>query len=164
MESTMNSINTGFSPACPSLHFVPKGLMDSKVCPVDSFNTALSFSPACPSLPFVPKGLKAGSHNDTKPCVASHCIRMSIYEHCACTTHKHNARIESISILTFKAMRSANQISVTTCSMADEKLIEDVHCFPCLWQVSSKCYKDARARENTWKEVASQVTEQTKQK
>ena len=37
--------------------------------------------------------------------------------------------------------------------MPDEKLIEAVCCFPCLWQVSSKSYKNARARENTWKEV-----------
>ena len=73
----------------------------------------------------------------------------------------YNTSIESISILTFQAMRSANQISITTCFMADEKLIEDVCCFPCLWQVSSKSYKDARARENAWKEVASLVTEQT---
>ena len=70
-------------------------------------------------------------------------------------------RTESIYILTFQAMHSANQISITTCSMADENVIEAARCFPCLWQVSSKCYKDARARENAWKEVASQVTEQT---
>ena len=41
--------------------------------------------------------------------------------------------------------------------MLDEKLIKAVHYFPCLWQVSSKSYKDARARENAWKEVANQV-------
>ena len=41
--------------------------------------------------------------------------------------------------------------------MPDKKLIEAVHYFPCLWQVSSKSYKDARARENAWKEVANQV-------
>ena len=43
--------------------------------------------------------------------------------------------------------------------MADEKLIEAVRSFPCLCQVSSASYKDARARENAWKKVASQVTE-----
>ena len=37
--------------------------------------------------------------------------------------------------------------------MPDEKLLEAVCCFPCLWQVSSKSYKHARARENIWKEV-----------
>ena len=66
-----------------------------------------------------------------------------------------------ISILMFQAMHSANQILITTCSMADEKFVEAVCCFPCLRQVSSKSYKDARARENAWKEVASQITEQT---
>ena len=75
-----------------------------------------------------------------------------------------DARIESISILTFQAMHSANQISITMCFMVEEKLIEAVCCFPHLWQVSNKSYKDARARENTWKEVASQVTEQTANK
>ena len=38
--------------------FVPKGLIESKGCPMDSFNTA--FSPNCPSLPFVPNGLIEG--------------------------------------------------------------------------------------------------------
>ena len=58
-------------------------------------------------------------------------------------------------------MRSANHISITMCSLADEKLIEAARCFPWLWQVSSKSYKDTRAKENAWKEVASWVTEQT---
>ena len=71
-----------------------------------------------------------------------------------------NKRIELISILTFQVIRSANQISITTCLMADEKHIEAVHCFPCLWQVSSKSYKDARTRENAWKEVASHITKE----
>ena len=47
------------------------------------------------------------------------------------------------------------------CLMGDKELIEAVCCFPCLWQVSSKSYKDARTRENTWKEVASEITEET---
>ena len=38
--------------------------------------------------------------------------------------------------------------------MEDEKLIEAVREFPCLWRVSSRAYKDVRAKENTWKEVA----------
>ena len=41
----------------------------------------------------------------------------------------------------------------------DEKLVEAVRTFPCLWQVSTKSYKNARARENSWKQVASQVGE-----
>ena len=38
--------------------------------------------------------------------------------------------------------------------MEDEKLIETVRGFPCLWRLSSKAYKDVRAKENAWKEVA----------
>ena len=40
----------------------------------------------------------------------------------------------------------------------DEKLIEAVRSFPCLWQTSSKSYKNMRVRENAWKEVAKQVS------
>ena len=47
------------------------------------------------------------------------------------------------------------------CLMADEKHIEAVRCFPSLWQVSSKSYKDVRTRENTWKEVTSQISKET---
>ena len=36
----------------------------------------------------------------------------------------------------------------------DEKLIEAVRCFPCSWQVYSRAYRDLRAKENVWKEVA----------
>ena len=39
----------------------------------------------------------------------------------------------------------------------EEKLVEAVHSFPCLWQTTSKCYRDIRARDNTWKEVVQQV-------
>ena len=39
----------------------------------------------------------------------------------------------------------------------EEKLVEAVRSFPCLWQTTSKCYRDIRARENAWKEVAQQV-------
>ena len=88
------------------------------------------------------------------------CISMSIYDtvHARRTNVKcHNAMIDLISILTFQTMRSTNQISITTCLMPDKKLIEAVHYFPCLWHVSSKKFKDARARKNSWKEVANQV-------
>ena len=39
----------------------------------------------------------------------------------------------------------------------DEVLIEAVRNFPCLWQASSKKYKDLRAKENARKEVAKEV-------
>ena len=39
--------------------------------------------------------------------------------------------------------------------LKDEKLIEAVRLFPCLWQVNSKSYKDAVAKGNTWKEIFS---------
>ena len=41
--------------------------------------------------------------------------------------------------------------------MEVEKLIEAVRCFPCLWDVTKTSYKDARAKENAWKEVVIQV-------
>ena len=40
---------------------------------------------------------------------------------------------------------------------ADEKLIEAVRGYSCLWQVNSKAYKDTIAKGNAWKEVANQV-------
>ena len=40
----------------------------------------------------------------------------------------------------------------------EERLIEAVHEFPCLWEVSSKAYKDAIAKGNAWKEVSSKVS------
>ena len=36
----------------------------------------------------------------------------------------------------------------------EEALIEAVRQLPCLWQTSSKKYKDLRAKENTWMEIA----------
>ena len=41
--------------------------------------------------------------------------------------------------------------------MDEEKLIESVRGFPCLWQVSAKSYKDIKAKENAWKVVCSEV-------
>ena len=35
--------------------------------------------------------------------------------------------------------------------MDGEKLVEAVRTFDCLWQVSAKVYRDARAKENAWK-------------
>ena len=37
--------------------------------------------------------------------------------------------------------------------MEEEKLVEAVRTFDCLWKVSAKVYRDARAKENTWKAV-----------
>ena len=42
--------------------------------------------------------------------------------------------------------------------MDDEKLIEAVRQFECLWKVGSKFYRDVRAKENAWKVVAGEVT------
>ena len=41
--------------------------------------------------------------------------------------------------------------------MDDEELIELVRGYPCLWQVTSKAYRDQIAKENSWKEVSSKV-------
>ena len=41
--------------------------------------------------------------------------------------------------------------------MDDEKLIEAVRTYPCIWHESSKSYKDIIVKENSWKEVALQV-------
>ena len=39
----------------------------------------------------------------------------------------------------------------------DEKLVEAVRGFACLWQVNSKAYKDNIAKENAWKAIGEQV-------
>ena len=39
----------------------------------------------------------------------------------------------------------------------DEKLIELVRTFPCLWQVSTAAYKDIKAKENVWKDIKLKV-------
>ena len=44
--------------------------------------------------------------------------------------------------------------------MDEEKLIEAVRMFPCLWNVTSRAFKDSKAKENAWKSVASQVSVQ----
>ena len=74
---------------------------------------------------------------------------------------KPNASIERSSILALQLERSANQVAKDTwqIKMDDEKLVELVHHFPCLWQVSCKEYKDTRAKENAWKEIAGQVSQ-----
>ena len=38
--------------------------------------------------------------------------------------------------------------------MDEEKLVEAVRTSDCLWKVSAKVYRDARAKENAWKVVA----------
>ena len=44
----------------------------------------------------------------------------------------------------------------------DEKIIDAVHEFPSLREVSSKAYKDAIAKGNAWKEVSNKVTTHTR--
>ena len=39
----------------------------------------------------------------------------------------------------------------------DEKLIEAVRLYPCLWQVSSRSYRDVIAKTNALKMIAEQV-------
>ena len=39
-------------------------------------------------------------------------------------------------------------------TMDEEKLVEAVRTFDCLWKVSAKVYRDARAKEYAWKAVA----------
>ena len=41
--------------------------------------------------------------------------------------------------------------------MDNEKLIETVRSLPCLWQVRSKAYRDQKAKESAWKQVAEAV-------
>ena len=45
----------------------------------------------------------------------------------------------------------------TYVAMDEEKLIEAVCSFPSLWKVTMKSYKDVKAKENAWKEVAIRV-------
>ena len=42
--------------------------------------------------------------------------------------------------------------------MSEEKLIEEIREFPCIWDTSSRSYKDQRAREDAWKHVAQVVS------
>ena len=37
--------------------------------------------------------------------------------------------------------------------MDEEKIIKTVRKYPCIWEVSNKSYRDAKARENAWKQV-----------
>jgi hypothetical protein len=41
--------------------------------------------------------------------------------------------------------------------LEDDKLTEAVRGYGCLWEMSSRTYKDLRAKENAWKEVAEMV-------
>ena len=41
--------------------------------------------------------------------------------------------------------------------MDEERLIEEVRKFSCLWDVSTKAYRDNKAKENAWKVVANDV-------
>ena len=46
--------------------------------------------------------------------------------------------------------------------MDEEKLIEGVQSFPCLWNVFCKGYRNQRAKEIAWKAIASEVRQVTK--
>ena len=37
----------------------------------------------------------------------------------------------------------------------DEKLIEALRDFPCLWKINTKQYRDKRTKENAWKLVST---------
>ena len=40
----------------------------------------------------------------------------------------------------------------------DERVIEAVREFPCIWDMACKGYKDTIAKGNAWKEVSKKVT------
>jgi hypothetical protein len=40
---------------------------------------------------------------------------------------------------------------------ADEKLIEGVKRYPCLWEIHNKSFRDLAAKESAWKIVAQEV-------
>ena len=40
---------------------------------------------------------------------------------------------------------------------ADEKLIEGVKRYPCLWEIHNKSFRDLGAKESAWKIVAQEV-------
>ena len=44
-------------------------------------------------------------------------------------------------------------------SMEDEKVVEAVRGFQCLWRVGTKSYRDIIAKQNAWKEVAAKVSD-----
>ena len=44
-----------------------------------------------------------------------------------------------------------------------EKLIEAVRKYPCIWDMSSKSYKDSKAKENAWTQVSNEVLYRLKQ-
>ena len=42
-------------------------------------------------------------------------------------------------------------------AMEDEKLIEAVKTYPCLWNTTAASYRDVKAKDMAWKQVATQV-------
>ena len=61
-----------------------------------------------------------------------------------------------VATLKYVELCTVNCVHVSS-TMKVEKLIEAVRYFPCLWDVTKTCYKDARAKKNAWKEVVIQV-------
>ena len=49
-------------------------------------------------------------------------------------------------------------MQVRLLGMDDERLVEEVRMFPCLWDVSVKAYRDTKAKENAWKTVSNEVS------
>ena len=41
--------------------------------------------------------------------------------------------------------------------MYEERLVEEVRKFPCLWNVSVKAHRDIKAKEDAWKTVSNEV-------
>ena len=72
------------------------------------------------------------------------------------------AAVDQLDCIKLKA-RVTGRSSLLTMDV-DEKITDAVHEFPCLWEVSSKAYKDkdAIAKGNAWKEVSNKVTTHTR--
>ena len=75
---------------------------------------------------------------------------------------RHIARIDSSSILASCRVRFGRarpyRDRKLVGKMEEEKLIESVRDFPCLWNISCKAYKDQRAKENAWKSVTKEAS------
>ena len=108
--------------------------------------------------------MKAGSHNDLKPCVTSCWVRTSIYQHSACTTHQHDVsrckdRIDFYLNVPSNALSQSNFNNYVF--YGRRETYWGCLLFSLLVASLKQSYKDTKAKEKTWKEVGSQVTEQT---
>ena len=48
-------------------------------------------------------------------------------------------------------------VAILESSMNEEKLIEYVRVFTCLWDVSERCFKDSIAKDIAWMSVAEKI-------